>query len=75
MGLFVKFMVSPIGRVTRIVAGLVLIGGGLVWLGGALGIVIAVIGLVPLLAGLFDVCVFAPIFGYPFNGPAARARA
>jgi len=28
---------------------------------------------VPFLAGLFDVCVFAPLFGNPFQGKAIRA--
>ncbi len=75
MGPFVKFMVSPAGRLTRIVAGFALIAGGLFWVGGGVGIVIAAIGLVPLLAGSIDVCVFAPLFGYPLAGPAARAKA
>ncbi|MCP4199783.1 MAG: DUF2892 domain-containing protein, partial [Proteobacteria bacterium] len=39
---------------------------------GPIGIIIAVVGLVPLLAGLFDVCVFAPLFNNPFRGPAIR---
>jgi hypothetical protein len=75
MGLFVKFMVSPTGRISRMAAGVVLIAGGLLWLGGVAGIIVAAVGLVPLLAGLIDVCVFAPLLGYPFGGPAARARA
>jgi hypothetical protein len=29
---------------------------------GVSGILVAVVGLVPLLAGLFDFCVFAPLF-------------
>jgi hypothetical protein len=28
---------------------------------------------VPLLAGLFDFCVFAPLFGAPLSGPKIRA--
>jgi len=73
MGLFVKFMVSPAGRVTRVVAGALLLGAA--WLvGGIAGIAIVLIALVPLLAGLADRCVFAPIFGYPFSGPGARTR-
>jgi hypothetical protein len=31
-----------------------------------------VIGLVPLAAGVFDRCVFAPLFGLPFAGPRLR---
>jgi hypothetical protein len=33
---------------------------------------VAIIGLVPLLAGLFDRCVFAPLFGLPFDGERLR---
>jgi len=39
------------------------------------GIVLAVVGLVPLLAGVFDVCLFAPLFGAPLKGADVRARA
>jgi hypothetical protein len=69
---FVKFMTSPAGRLTRIVAGVVLIAIGYL-VGSLAGIVLALVGLVPLLAGIFDVCVFAPLFGYPFSGSRARA--
>ena len=71
----IKFLVSPTGRVVRIGAGVALIGAGILWLGGAVGIVVAVVGLVPLLAGIFDVCVFAPLFGLYFSGPKTRAAA
>lgn len=68
----IEFLASSAGRIVRIVAGIVLILVGLVVVTGTLGIVIAVIGLIPLLAGLFDFCVFAPLFGKPFSGPAIR---
>lgn len=71
---FVKFMSSTTGRLARIVAGLVLIGIGLLVLKDAVGIVLAVVGLVPLLAGIFDVCVFAPLFGQPMSGKIIRAK-
>lgn len=74
MNPFVKFMASLSGRVTRVVAGIALIAWGLLGLTGAAGVVVAVIGAVPLLAGLFDVCVFAPLFGAPFKGPEIRAQ-
>ncbi len=73
MNPFIKFMASTAGRVTRIVAGLVLILWGLMGIGGTTGIVVVVIGLVPLLAGLFDFCVFAPLFGAPLSGPRIRS--
>ncbi len=71
----IKLLVTPAGRVVRIVAGVVLIAAGLLWVGGTVGIVVAIVGAVPLLAGIFDVCVFAPIFGLYFNGPKTRAAA
>jgi hypothetical protein len=69
---FVTFMASTAGRITRVVAGVVLIALGIIMhsLGG---IIVAVIGLVPLLAGLFDFCVFAPLFGAPMSGPKIRS--
>ena len=73
MNPFVKFMASPAGRITRVVAGLVLVALGLWVINGTGGIIVAVIGLVPLVAGLFDFCVFAPLFGAPLSGPKIRA--
>lgn len=73
MNPFVKFMASPAGRITRVVAGIALIVWGLLGIHGAGGIVMAVVGLVPLLAGLFDFCVFAPLFGAPLSGSKIHA--
>jgi hypothetical protein len=74
MNPFVKFMASPAGRITRIVAGLVLVALGIFVMHATVGgIVVAVVGLVPLLAGLFDFCVFAPLFGAPLSGAKIRA--
>jgi len=63
---FARFMASAVGRLLRIVAGIALIGLGLWVVGGTWGIILAVVGLVPLVAGIFDFCVFAPVFGGPF---------
>jgi len=60
------------GRLARVVAGIVLIIVGLVLVKGTGGWILAIIGLVPLAAGLLDRCVFAPLFGLPFGGPALR---
>ncbi len=73
MNPFVAFMASTTGRIVRVVAGAALIAYGLLSLGGTAGIIVAVIGAVPFLAGVFDVCVFAPLFGNPFSGPRIRA--
>jgi hypothetical protein len=64
-------MASPAGRATRVVGGLALIVIGAL-IGGA-GWILAVVGLVPLLAGTFDVCVFAPLARKPFVGDELRA--
>lgn len=74
MNPFIAFMASPAGRLTRIVAGIALIAWAILGLSGATAIVVGVIGAVPLLAGLFDFCVFAPLFGAPFSGPQIRGQ-
>jgi DUF2892 family protein len=68
---FAKFMSSPYGRMLRIVAGVALIGAGL-YVQGTWGLILGVIGAVPLLAGVFDVCIFAPLVGAPFSGSKVR---
>jgi hypothetical protein len=71
----INFLASnPVGRAVRIIAGIILVIVGLFVLGGTAGIIVAVIGLVPLLAGIFDVCVFAPLFGASFYGKNIRGE-
>jgi hypothetical protein len=65
---FARFMSSTAGRLTRILAGIVLIFIGLVSVQGTGGTIVAIVGLVPLIAGLFNFCVFAPLFGGPLLG-------
>lgn len=72
MKAFFRFMASPAGRITRVLAGLALILIGFLLVGGVWGWILAIVGLVPLAAGLFDRCVFAPLFGLPFVGPRLR---
>jgi uncharacterized membrane protein HdeD (DUF308 family) len=74
MNPFVKFMASRNGRITRIVAGAVLILlGFFVVENTTTGIILMVVGLVPLLAGIFDYCLLAPLFGVPMSGAKIRA--
>lgn len=73
MNPFVSFMASGIGRVARIVAGLALIIVGLLVVKDTAGIILVVVGLVPLLAGVFDFCVFAPLFNNPLSGAKIRS--
>lgn len=63
---FVEWMSKPTGRIFRVVAGLILIGGGL-YFQGVWGYVVAVVGVVPVLAGVFNFCLIAPILGAPFR--------
>ena len=73
MNPFCTFMASTSGRITRVVAGIVLVALGLLVVKGTAGAIMAVVGLVPLVAGAFDFCVFAPLFGCPMSGPKIRA--
>ncbi|MEJ2752173.1 MAG: DUF2892 domain-containing protein [Candidatus Promineifilaceae bacterium] len=73
MNPLIAFLASTAGRIVRVVAGVALIAWGIWGLGGTVGIIVAVIGAVPLLAGIFDFCVFAPLFGNPFKGTDIRA--
>lgn len=73
MNPFISFMASPAGRLARIIAGAALIAWGLLGIGGTTGVIVAVVGAVPLLAGLFDACLFAPLFSCPLSGAKIRA--
>jgi hypothetical protein len=73
MNPFIAFMASTAGRLLRIAAGLALIAWAWLGLDGAAAIAVGVVGAVPLLAGLFDFCIFAPLFGAPLSGPKIRA--
>jgi hypothetical protein len=73
MNPFISFMASPAGRLVRIVAGVALIAWGLLGIGGPTGIIVAMVGAVPLLAGLFDVCLLAPLFSCPLSRAKIRA--
>lgn len=64
---FAEWMATPAGRTLRVLAGLILIGIG-VYVQGVWGVLIGVVGVVPVLAGIFDVCLIAPILGVPFRG-------
>lgn len=66
-------MASRAGRMLRIIVGGVLIFIGLFVVKNTAGYIISVIGIVPLLAGVFDVCILAPLFSMPFIGKAIRA--
>lgn len=73
MNPIISFLASTPGRLVRVAAGLALIIWGIAGPGGITGTIVALIGAVPLAAGVFDFCVFAPLFGAPFSGPRIRA--
>jgi len=70
---FISFLASGTGRIVRIVGGLALFAWGRLGLSGMTALVVMLIGIVPLLAGTFDFCIFAPLFGAPLSGPKIRA--
>lgn len=63
MGGLVAFMNTAIGRVARVILGVVLIYVGLSSVGGTAGAIVAVIGLVPLVMGLWGRCLIGLIPG------------
>jgi len=67
---FARFMSSTLGRLVRVLAGIALIAIGL-WLGGG-WLALSVVGVIPLVAGAADVCLFAPLFGQPWQGKEIR---
>jgi DUF2892 family protein len=71
---FAMWMASGWGRIVRIVAGLILVAAGL-YVQNAWGLVVAIIGLVPLAAGVFNLCLFAPLFGGPINARRLAPKA
>jgi len=70
---FAKLINSTAGRLLRIVAGIVMIGLGFFAIGGTAGLVVAAIGVIPLAAGIFDLCLLAPVLSVPWGGTKIRA--
>lgn len=64
---FARWMSSPLGRLARILFGLVLILMGLSVQTG-MGFFVAAVGLLPIVAGVMNLCLFAPFFGGPLFG-------
>ena len=65
----IKFLGSSAGRVVRAIAGLALVVVGVV----NSTIALTIVGAVVMAAGVFDFCIFAPLFKKPFNGKKLRA--
>jgi len=71
---FARFVNSPVGRIARLVVGIVLIIWGYTQLNTGTGIVLIVIGLVPLAAGAFDLCLISALLGGPISGARIRGK-
>jgi hypothetical protein len=65
---FARLMSTNIGRLLRILAGMVLVLVGLYIFTGALGIGCLVVGVLLIAAGLFNFCWIAPLLGAPLWG-------
>jgi hypothetical protein len=61
-------MATPTGRITRIVAGIVLIVVGILVTEVVARYVLIVVGIVVISAGVFNFCGIAPLLGAPFFG-------
>jgi hypothetical protein len=70
----VKFMTSPIGRLARILLGMIVFTLGQLVVGGTAGNIMSVAGLVPLAGGLLDFCLIGFALGYPLSGAQARRK-
>jgi hypothetical protein len=73
MNPFITFLASNTGRIVRVVTGIILVAWGWFGLAGTIDTIVAFIGFVTLLAGIFDYCVFALLFGAPLSGSKIRA--
>ena len=72
---FSRFIVSPPGRLFRVVAGLGFLAAGVVYRHHALGVASMVWGLLALSAGALDFCYVSAALGGPLRGAVIRARA
>jgi hypothetical protein len=70
---FLHFMNTPVGRVIRIVAGVVLIAVGIA-VGGTVGVAVAAFALLPIATGVFGVCPVNPLFGESMKACAVPAQ-
>lgn len=63
---FLSFMSTPVGRLLRVLMGVVIIAVGLS-IGGGLGIGLAVFGILPPVTGILGICPINPLVGRPLR--------
>lgn len=61
-------MSNPVGRIIRVVAGIIIALAGVFFLHGIGRDVLIAVGAIVFLAGALNFCLFAPLFGAPFLG-------
>ncbi len=71
LGVF-KFLGGNMGRITQGILGSLLILLALYWINTTQGAIVGLLGLVLLACGVFDVCAWGPLFGFPFIGTDLR---
>jgi hypothetical protein len=70
---FFRFMAGGAGRWLRGMIGFALLAWGYNYAGGVNATLI-IIGLIPLTTAVFDICLLAPLFGYPVSGQEIREK-
>lgn len=73
MRILFSFMASAAGRMIRIFAGIGLIAWGFLSFSEPNSYIIAGIGVLPILTGLLNICIIAPILGFPIKGDNVSA--
>jgi hypothetical protein len=70
---FAKFINSPSGRISRLVAGSGLLLYGWTRIDSGMGVMLIVVGVIPLVAGMFDLCLVSALLGGSIRGAVVRA--
>lgn len=70
----ISLMSTSLGRISRVLAGAVLIVAGLFLIDGIAGTVVALFGVLPLMTGLFNICPISPFYGLPLRACPVPVR-
>lgn len=71
----IKLLASTNGRIARALIGIALMAIGALFFADGTRVILLWVGMIPLGAAIFDVCLFAPLFGKSFKGAAIRTEA